>query len=133
MSLKKALLAATVMPALLYLVPHAGAGQNVNGEYFTTSENPHEQFNITKLNANKIEVTFIATKNVRAVCEAESKKRGYGGFNKPVEACSFWDASSFNNKCTVVLPETTNFHTLGHEIRHCMQGSYHKQSRLTLK
>lgn len=101
------------------------AGQTANGEYFTSSENPHEQFSIAKLNSDKITVTFITTKDVRATCEAESKKRGFGGFKKPVEACSFFDTSSFNNKCTVVLPPITNYHTIGHEIRHCMQGAYH--------
>ena len=102
------------------------AGQTVNGEYFNSSENPHEQFNITKLNSNKITVTFITTKDVRAVCDAESKKRGFGGFKHSVEACSFWSGSSNDNTCTVVLPTVSNYHTIGHEIRHCMQGDFHK-------
>ena len=101
------------------------AGHGKNGEVFNTSENPHEEFNISKMNSNKIEVTFITATNVGAVCEAESKKRGFGGFKRSVEACSFFDKSSFNNKCTVVLGTTTNYHTIGHEIRHCMQGNYH--------
>ena len=102
------------------------AGQTISGEYFTSAENPHERFSITQLSSDKITVTFIATKDVRAVCDTESKKRGLGGFKTLVEACSFWDKSSFNNKCTVVLPTVTNYHTIGHEIRHCMQGNYHK-------
>jgi hypothetical protein len=91
-----------------------------------TLENPHETFSIAKVNSNNIALTVIASKNVQATCDAESKKRGYGGFGRSVEACSFWDASSFNNKCTVVLPEVTNFHTIGHELRHCLKGNWHK-------
>ena len=91
-----------------------------------TLENPHETFSVAKVNSNHIALTVIASKNVQATCDAESKKRGYGGFGRAVEACSFWDSSSINNKCTVVLPEMTNFHTLGHELRHCLKGNWHK-------
>lgn len=111
--------------ALVFGFNQLQAGQTVNGEYFNSLENPHERFSIAKLNSNKIEVAFITSKDVKTTCEAESKKRGFGGFKKPVEACSFFDTSSFNNKCTVVLPPITNYHMIGHEIRHCMQGNYH--------
>jgi hypothetical protein len=91
-----------------------------------TLENPHEAFRFTKVHSNNITVTLITTKNVQATCNVQSKKRGFGGFSEAVEACSFWDSSSVNNKCTVVLPEVTNFHTIGHEVRHCFQGNWHK-------
>jgi hypothetical protein len=92
----------------------------------TTSENPHEAFRITKVHSSNIALTLITSKNVQATCDAESKKRGLGGFLESVEACSFWDRSALNNKCTIVLPEVTNFHTIGHEMRHCFQGNWHK-------
>lgn len=111
---------------LLGFVSTVNAGRTENGEYFNSSENPHENFSISKLNSDKIEITFITTKNVRAVCDAESKKRGYGKFSYTVEACSFFSSSSYNNTCTIVLPMVTNFHTIGHEVRHCMQGDFHK-------
>lgn len=111
---------------LVSLASIATAGITQDGERFNSSENPHQQFNVSKLNSDKITVTFITTTNVRAVCDAESKKRGYGGFKTSVEACSFWSGSSSNNTCTVVLPTVTNFHTIGHEVRHCMQGDFHK-------
>lgn len=91
-----------------------------------TLENPHEAFRFTKVHSNNITVTLITTMNVQATCNVESKKRGFGGFAEAVEACSFWESSSVNNKCTVVLPEVTNFHTIGHEVRHCFQGNWHK-------
>ena len=111
--------------ALSLTTSSALAGRTSDGEYFHTSENPHENFSIAKLNSDEIEVSFIVAKNVRATCDAESKKRGFGGFKHDVEACSFFDTSRFNNKCTVVLAPISNYHTIGHEIRHCMQGKYH--------
>lgn len=95
-------------------------------ERFYTSENPHEEFSVRKVNANDIQLTFISADNVQSVCDRESRKRGFGGFNTPVEACSFFDTKSYNNKCTIVVGKSTNYHTIGHEMRHCLQGNYHK-------
>lgn len=93
---------------------------------YTSRENPHENFDLLRNNATDIAVTIIPSDNVQATCDAESRKRGYGGFKVSVEACSFWDKKRTNNKCTIVLPRYANFHTVGHEMRHCMQGSFHK-------
>jgi hypothetical protein len=30
------------------------------------------------------------------------------------------------DECTIITPLTANFHTIGHEVRHCLQGSFHK-------
>lgn len=89
-------------------------------------ENPHEVFNVQKVNSNNIAVTFISTQNIQKTCDQESRKRGYGGFPIEVEACSFWDSNPVNNKCTIVVGYLTNFHTIGHEMRHCLQGNFHK-------
>jgi hypothetical protein len=97
-----------------------------NAFAYNTLENPHEVFNVTRVNSNNITVTFITATNIQKTCDAESKKRGYGGFPMAVEACSFWDASKVNNRCTIVVGQTTNYHTIGHEMRHCLQGNYHK-------
>jgi hypothetical protein len=91
-----------------------------------STENPHEVFDVSRVNANNIQITFIAADNIRKTCDTESKKRGYGGFPVDVEACSFWDSSRTNNKCTIVVGKTTNYHTIGHEMRHCLQGNFHK-------
>lgn len=89
-------------------------------------ENPHDAFDITKNFSNQMAITIIPSKNVQATCDAESRKRGLGGFSFAVEACSFWESTKTNNQCTIVLPTKANYHTIGHEMRHCMQGNYHK-------
>lgn len=93
---------------------------------YATTENPHQVFNISRVNSNEITVNIIASDNVQKTCDAESVKRGYGGFKYSVEACSFWSGKSRGNTCTIVLPRNTNFHTIGHEFRHCLQGDFHK-------
>jgi hypothetical protein len=91
-----------------------------------TSENPHEVFSMEHNNSNNVKIKFIQASNIQKTCDAESRKRGFGGFGYSVEACSFFDTSAFNNSCTIVTGKTTNFHTIGHEVRHCLQGNFHK-------
>jgi hypothetical protein len=107
-----------ILIALLFLASNVFA--------YETTENPHEVFNVTKVMSNKIEITFISTKDIQGTCDSESKKRGFGGFPYAVEACSFFDTSRYNNQCTIVVGQTTNYHTIGHEMRHCLQGNFHK-------
>lgn len=86
-------------------------------------EDPHQAFPTSKNMTNQTTVTWEAVDNVQVACEKGSHKRGYGGFNYPVEACSFWNKST----CHVITAKKVNFHTLGHEIRHCFQGAFHSE------
>lgn len=70
---------------------------------------------------NETKVNIIPAVDVNAVCNAESKKRGNGGFAYGVDACSFWDKRS----CTIVIPVKFTKERLGHEMLHCLQGDYH--------
>jgi hypothetical protein len=110
-----------IIAALLVVAFNANAV-----EHFDTPENPHEEFSVSHVMSNQIAITFISAADVRAVCDSESRKRGFKGFPFPVEACSFFDTSRVNNKCTIVVGKTTNYHTIGHEMRHCLQGNFHK-------
>ncbi len=89
---------------------------------FATSEDPHQNFLTSKNHTNKSVITWTTVKDVQAECDRQSHRRGYGGFNYPVEACSFWGKDS----CEIVTSKVVNFHTVGHEIRHCFQGNFHK-------
>lgn len=79
------------------------------------------KFSTKNLRVKKLVVTWQVVQNVQAACEAESRLRGLGGFGYGVDACSFWDASS----CTIVTSSMPTMHQLGHEFRHCYQGSFH--------
>ena len=92
------------------------------------SEDPHQEFDMTSNMTNKTTITFRQVDNINAVCQSENIKRGFGKFPYKVVACSFWNGSSLlgSNECLVITSKTANFHTLGHEVRHCLQGNFHK-------
>jgi len=86
-------------------------------------ENPHEQFDMTHNISNNVTINFKQAADVTKACHSESLKRGNGGIGYAVDACSFWNDA--HTQCTVVTEPTANFHTIGHEIRHCLQGEFH--------
>ena len=86
-------------------------------------EDPHQQFDMTKNKTNETKIIFVQADNVTKACDAESKRRGFGGFGFSVDACSFYNA--FMTECTIITPKRANFHTIGHEVRHCLQGHWH--------
>ena len=71
--------------------------------------------------ASHLDVSWLIAPNVQATCEAESKRRGLGGFGYGVAACSFWTATT----CTIVTSKTPTQHELGHELRHCFEHGFH--------
>jgi hypothetical protein len=79
------------------------------------------QFKPLAKHASQIAVSWVIAPNVQATCEAESKRRGLGGFGYGVAACSFWTATH----CTIVTSSTPTMHHLGHELRHCYEHSFH--------
>lgn len=89
------------------------------------AETPLEMFSMSKNFTNRTTVTIVSVPNVQARCEAESRKRGLGGFGYGVDACSFWVRDGANSTCTIVVGTMTNNDTLGHEMRHCLQGAFH--------
>jgi hypothetical protein len=38
-------------------------------------------------------------------------------------ACAFWNVR--RKECTIVTPVETGYNYLGHELRHCFEGSFH--------
>lgn len=42
--------------------------------------------------------------------------------SKPM-ACAFWNVR--RKECTVITPMVTGYNYLGHELRHCFEGSFH--------
>ena len=98
----------------------------LSSNVFAFYEDPHEQFDMTHNRSNNQNITFRQAANVTAACDAESRRRGLGGFNFSVDACSFWDRNPTGpDQCLIITEQTANFHTIVHEIRHCLQGNFH--------
>lgn len=88
-------------------------------------DDPYEVFDMSKRMYDNVEVEIHTDSNISQRCENESHRRGFGGFPYKVYACTFWNEGG-RHKCTIYLPTNTNMHQLGHELRHCYQGSWHK-------
>jgi hypothetical protein len=80
-----------------------------------------EKGRFARLDIDPATITWQRVDNVQKVCEAESRKRGLGGFGYSVYACAFWE----QNTCTIITSKRPTLHDLGHETRHCFQGAFH--------
>lgn len=88
-------------------------------------KSPTEMYDMTKLMTDKVSVKVITSANIQSTCEAESRKRNFGGFGYPMDACTFWDKGISGYSCTIFIGKRTNNDILGHELRHCLQGNFH--------
>ena len=86
---------------------------------------PTANFDASKVMTEKSTIVWHRVDNLQQVCEAESKRRGHGGFGYSVEACSFWDKGLTGHECHIYTRKKTNLENLGHETRHCFQGNFH--------
>ena len=93
--------------------------------HLAVADNPYEKFDVTHNLTNSTTISWKQVSNVQQSCEQESHRRGLGGFGYSVDACSFW-TNGLTSNCLVITAKKTDLETLGHEIRHCFQGSYHK-------
>ncbi len=94
-------------------------------EAFAYTDDPRKLFPANQNSASEALIAWRTANNVQAECEAESKKRGIGGFGYSVAACSFWSKSGSYSVCTIITAKSVDLTTLGHETRHCFQGGFH--------
>ena len=92
------------------------------------AETPLDKFSAEKNKVTKTTITWIPVDDIKKTCEEQSRLRGFGGFNVPMQACTFWNNSIIRNSCVVYTPKIVDFWMIGHEIRHCYQGSFHGKS-----
>jgi hypothetical protein len=86
---------------------------------------PTEYWDISNNRNNNVSVSVKPVDNIRQVCEQQSRSRGFGGFGIPMDACTFWNKDITGYSCTIYVGKKTNNDILGHELRHCLQGSFH--------
>lgn len=101
-----------VLFALLFVTGTAGA---------VNLYDPLEMFDAKDNFTNQSTITWRQVDNVNEVCNAERVKRGLKPFGYSSRACSFWTG----NQCTIITARKLNRDTLGHEVQHCFQGSWH--------
>jgi len=98
----------------------------VSTQAFAYSESAEVEFPTSNNFTRQSTISWIPVDDVNARCNAESRKRGLGGFGFGVDACSFWEAKNGQDVCTIITSRSATMHQLGHETRHCFQGNFHK-------
>lgn len=89
--------------------------------YLGTWNDPLKPFDATKNDLTKMKITWVVAKDVVAECNQFNKSRLFAKPLGPLTACSFWQFDT----CTIITSRTPTMHEVGHEIRHCFQGSWH--------
>jgi hypothetical protein len=69
-----------------------------------------------------VEIRYVKASEVTAACDAQSRKLGFNGFPSGALACSW----NWQDKCLIIFPEKVDMRTVGHEMMHCLQGSWHE-------
>lgn len=85
-----------------------------------------KSFSATELMADKVTIEWRRVKSVNRACQELSQTKGHGKFGYEVEACAFWKETWLGYSCVIVTSRHTTLETLGHEVRHCFQGNYHR-------
>jgi len=88
----------------------------------TSWDDPSAKFDATQTMTDQTVVIWKRVDNVQLACNAESERLGVAKIPYQVKACSFWT----KNTCTIFTGKKTTQHSLGHELRHCFQGNWHK-------
>jgi hypothetical protein len=80
-------------------------------------------FNMKKNITNKttVEIRYVKESEIQAACDAQGRKFGVGGFPGGALACSW----QWPDRCVIIFPEKVDMRTVGHEMMHCLQGSWH--------
>ena len=93
------------------------------------AESAYDKFPTNGGKYSTVVITYRPVDNVQKACDAERIKRDGAPFGFKVDACNFRDLDQFGNKviptCLIIVPKVTDYHTYGHELRHCFVGEYH--------
>ena len=94
------------------------------------AESAYDKFRTDDGKYPTVVVTYRPVDNVQKACDAEERKRNGKSFGFSVDACTFRDIEEFGGMplptCLIIVPKVTDYHTYGHELRHCFVGQYHK-------
>ena len=72
---------------------------------------------------NQVKLTWEVRSDVGDYCLQAQNSKGNLNPVKPL-ACAMWVAAS--NECKVVTGPNPNHVVLGHEVRHCFEGHFHR-------
>ena len=92
-------------------------------------KSPYEKYSSTNNFTTSTKVTWEAVDNINKVCNEIHIKLTGKPYPYPVNACTTYKKKVLffqQYECHIITSKTTNNDILGHEIRHCFQGEFHK-------
>jgi len=97
------------------------ASQTVMAQQFHAYDNPTREFNVG-VQKRQINLTVITVDDPIKACREVSNRFNFG-WTALSNSCAYWTTDF--TECTVVLPRKPTMHLIGHEVLHCMIGSWH--------
>ena len=71
-----------------------------------------------------VKLRWLVREDVRQYCARAIQMGQEQAFITPPLACAVWNKST--QECTIVTGTTTSHVVLGHEVRHCFEGHFHR-------
>lgn len=95
--------------------------------YTAIAENPYKKFSTKKNLTNSSSIYWEQVDNIQEACNKQRQRLKQPPYKYKVEACSTWKKNFFfQDVCHIITEKNVNLWTIGHEIRHCFQGEFHK-------
>jgi len=112
----RSLMSAAVVWATVFQA-HAGVSQDPNDAFAGADV----QFDADTKLRPMIEVAWFTVDDPQALCEQQDKRR----YPYRISACAL--RVNDNRRCIIITGRRPTMGDLGHELRHCFQGSWHSR------
>lgn len=73
---------------------------------------------------DEVKVRWEVHANVSEFCGRAARMSGTQAFFTPPVACAMWNVST--RECVIITGPQTTHMALGHELRHCFEGNFHR-------
>jgi hypothetical protein len=73
---------------------------------------------------NDVKVRWEVRENVSEVCGRVAKLSATQAWMTPPLACAMWNVAS--KECVIITGKKVSHVELGHELRHCFEGNFHR-------
>jgi hypothetical protein len=73
---------------------------------------------------NDVKVRWEVRENVSEVCGRAAKLSATQAWMTPPLACAMWNVAS--KECVIITGKKVSHVELGHELRHCFEGNFHR-------
>jgi hypothetical protein len=109
--------------ALAVFLPISSHFSSANENYGSYNDDPKILFDASELFHETMKIKWIRVNKDEVLKECNTKREQYNldKTKNPLNGCTIWDKEF----CIVITEKATSMHTLGHEIRHCYQHSWH--------